>query len=167
MQDPQAGANNSQFALQKIYVQDISFEAPNSPDIFTKQDFVPDINLQLNVQTRELDESLKQAGGTHEVILNITVTAKNKADEKTAYIVEVKQAGIFTAVNFPQGDLDAMLRSYCPNILFPYARELVSNLVERGGFPQFLLAPINFDALYQQFLDKERSTEAPASTTQH
>lgn len=141
-----AQASGQQFAIQKIYVKDVSFEAPAAPQVFT-QEWQPQHNLELNTSAKAIAEDV------YEVVLALTVTATNQ--EKTAFLVEAQQCGIFTVAGFPEADLAAMLGSYCPTILFPYARETVSELVTRGGFPQLLLAPVNFDALYAQHL-KER-----------
>lgn len=134
------------FAIQKIYVKDISFEAPNAPQIFTEE-WEPQVNLDLGTNTQGVAEH------TYEVVLSLTVTVNNK--DKTAYLVEIQQAGIFHLEGFPDSVLRNMLGSFCPNILFPYAREAVSDIVTRGGFPQMLLNPINFDALYQQHLEQQ------------
>jgi len=134
------------FAIQKIYVKDLSFEAPNSPQCFTEE-WNPEVNLDLNTSAQGVAEN------NFEVLLSITVTVKNK--DQNAYLVEVQQAGIFHLENFPEDMLRAMLGSFCPNILFPYAREAVSDAVTRGGFPQLLLNPINFDALYEQHLQQQ------------
>ena len=135
-----------QFHIQKIYTRDISFEAPNSPKIFTEK-WEPQNNLDLNTNASPI------ADKTFEVVLSLTVTAK--LGDNTAYLVEVHQAGIFTIDGFSDEDTHAMLGSFCPNILFPYAREAVSDIVTRGGFPQLLLAPINFDALYEQHMQQQ------------
>lgn len=137
--------NQRQFALQKIYVKDLSFETPNSPEVFTKE-WKPDVNVELDTKGREV------APNVHEVVLGVTVTVK--MDEKVAYLVEIHQAGIFAIVGFPDDEKSAMLGSYCPNVLFPFAREVVSDLVTKGGFPQLLLSPVNFDALYQQHMER-------------
>ncbi len=134
------------FNIQKIYTKDISFEAPNSPKVFTET-WEPNNNLDINTNAHKL------ADNVYEVILSVTVTAKVKED--TAYLVEVHQAGIFSLEGFSDTDLHGMLGSFCPNILFPYARETISDLVTRGGFPQLLLAPINFDALYEQHMQQQ------------
>ena len=139
-----------QFALQKIYTKDISFETPNSPDSFT-QEWKPDVNVELNTSGKRITDEL------HEVVLAITVTAKLGDD--TAFLVEVKQAGIFGIVGYSQQEMEAMLGSYCPNVLFPYAREAISDLITRGGFPQLLLAPVNFDAIYQEHLNKQAAAK--------
>ncbi|HEY9198335.1 MAG TPA: protein-export chaperone SecB [Gammaproteobacteria bacterium] len=140
--NPQAG---KQFGIQKIYVKDMSFETPNSPAIFT-QDWRPEINLELNSQASKI------ADGVHEVVLSLTVTAK--LGDNTAYLAEVQQAGIFAMQGFDEPELAPMLGAFCPGTLYPYARETVTDLVARGGFPQLVLAPINFDALYAQQIQK-------------
>jgi len=142
--------NAKEFGIQKIYIKDVSFETPNSPEIFREQ-WQPDINLQLNNNTKAIEENI------HEVVLTLTVTAK--IGEKTAFLIEVQQAGIFNIKGYTEQEMGAMAGAYCPNILFPYARETISDLVTRGGFPQLLLAPINFDALYQQHLQQGNKAE--------
>jgi preprotein translocase subunit SecB len=144
---------HGRLGIQKIYVKDISFETPNSPQIF-REKWEPDVSLQLSNNAATLSE------GVHEVTLTLTVTAK--IQDKTAYLVEVHQAGIFNIEGFEQNAVAAMVGSYCPNILFPYARETVSDIVTRGGFPQLLLAPVNFEALYAQHLEqmKKRAEQA-------
>jgi preprotein translocase subunit SecB len=145
-------------AIQKIYVKDLSFETPNSPQMFLDKidKWEPEINLQLSNSASALKED------THEVVLSVTVTAKIK--DKTAFLVEVQLAGIFNMVGFDKAQLAAWMGSYCPQLLFPYAREVVSDLVTRGGFPQLLLAPINFDALYRQHLEQGNTAQAGEST---
>jgi preprotein translocase subunit SecB len=135
-----------QFGIQRIYIKDISFEAPGSPQAFNDQ-WEPQFNLDLNTSATNIGEH------NFEVFLHVTVTANN--NEKTAFLVEVQQAGIFHIEDFPDEVVRNMLGSFCPNILFPYAREAVSDIVTRGGFPQLLLSPINFDALYQQHLQQQ------------
>lgn len=144
-----------QFSIQKIYVKDVSFETPNSPTAFMEE-WKPAVNLDLNTNAQSIAEN------TYEVVLSITATVKN--NDKNAYLIEVQQAGIFNLAGFKENDLGAMLGSFCPNILFPYAREVVSDLVARGGFPQMLLAPINFDALYEQHLQQQNQ---PAEEQKH
>ncbi|MGD9389929.1 MAG: protein-export chaperone SecB [Thioalkalispiraceae bacterium] len=134
-----------QFAINKIYIKDVSFESPNSPAQFTAE-WKPESNLELNTNGKPLEDNV------YEVVLSLTVTVKNQ--EQTAYLVEVQQCGIFSIAGFNDEDLSHMLGSFCPNILFPYAREAVSDLVTRGGFPQLLLAPVNFDALYAQHVQQ-------------
>ena len=153
--NPQAG---KQFSIQKIYVKDMSFETPNSPAIFT-QDWRPEINLELNSQANKVTE------GVHEVVLSLTVTAK--LGDNTAYLAEVQQAGIFTLQGFEEPELRPMLGAFCPGTLYPYARESVSDLVARGGFPQLVLAPINFDALYAEQVQKLRAQVVDPAQAQH
>jgi preprotein translocase subunit SecB len=141
-------APQGQLNLQKIYVKDISYEAPSTPGIFTETEWTPQINLQLNTETKALDEN-----GQYEIVLRLTVTASD--NDKTAYLVEVHQAGIFTIKGFSEQDMTYMMGSYCPNILFPFAREVIASLVTHGGFPQLLLTPVNFDALLAQSMNQQ------------
>lgn len=134
-----------QFTIQKIYIKDVSFESPNSPAVFTEE-WKPESNLELNTNGKKLEDNV------YEVMLSLTVTVKN--NDKVAHLVEIQQCGIFSISGFNDQDLSHMLGSFCPNILFPYAREAVSDLVTRGGFPQLLLAPVNFDALFAQHLQQ-------------
>jgi len=155
-QTPGAGAEQGQrqFGIQRIYTKDLSFETPNSPAIF-KEQWTPDTSLNLNTEVQQLEE------GLFEVSLSVTVTSK--LGDKTAFLVEVKQAGIFNLSGFSQQEAGKMLGAYCPNLLFPYAREVVSDLVNKGSFPQLLLSPVNFDVLYmqrQQQLAQEQAKQA-------
>ena len=144
-------AGEKQFAIQKIYTKDISFETPNSPKIFTKK-WEPSLDLNLGTNVENLENSM------YEISLSITATVK--INDTTAYLVEIKQAGIFTITGFSEQEMGPMLGSFCPNILFPYAREAISDLVNKGGFPQLILAPVNFDALYMQHLQQnQQNTE--------
>ncbi len=142
--------NNKQFELQRIYLKDVSFETPNSPQIFL-QEWKPKIDLQLGTETDRLDE------GVYEVMLKVTVT--NTVGDKTAFLAEVEQAGIFIMRGFEDSEMTHMLGSYCPNVLFPYAREAISDLVTKGSFPQFLLAPVNFDALLAQHMQDQQAKQ--------
>nr|Q31E80.1 RecName: Full=Protein-export protein SecB [Hydrogenovibrio crunogenus XCL-2] len=135
-----------QFAIQKVYTRNVSFEAPNSPEIFT-QDFQPQLDVDLNVESRSLE------GGVFHVVVRVTATTK--MDDKTAFLCEVEQAGIFTLMGFDEGETNYLLGVQCPNTLFPYAREAVSDLVTRGGFPQLLLEPVNFEGIYADHLQKQ------------
>lgn len=145
-----------QFTIQRIYTKDLSFESPNSPVIFTEK-WEPKINVDLNTGSNMISE------GLYEVELNMTVTAK--LGEKTAYLVEAKQAGIFTINGFNEADLSGMLHSYCPNVLFPFIREVISDVVTKGSFPQMVLAPINFDALYAQHLQQRQAEDSAQGDT--
>jgi preprotein translocase subunit SecB len=140
-----ASTPEKQFSIQKIYVKDVSFETPNSPDVFTRK-WEPKVEFNLSSNARQLQDDLFE--------VTVTTTLTVTIEEKTAYLVEVCQAGIFALVNFEEDELGPLLGSYCPNVLFPYAREAVSDLVTRGGFPPMLLAPINFDALYAQHMQQ-------------
>lgn len=130
-----------QFSIQKIYTKDISFETPHSPGIFSTE-WDPVVNMQLSSDSLKINEELT------EVVLTVTITTK--LGDKTAYLVEIHIAGVFLIKEFPQEMIDHMAATVCPNILFPFAREIVSDLVTRGGFPQLLLTPVNFEALYAQ-----------------
>lgn len=146
-----AAAEGPQLVIQKIYVKDISFEAPNTPHSFTEQT-APNIDLHLQ------SKATQHEGAIHEVVLTVTVTAK--LGEKTVFLVEVQQAGVFVIQGFAPEDLARTLGSFCPNLLFPYAREAVSDVVTRGGFPQLLLAPVNFDAIYAHLQQQQKSQGA-------
>ncbi|MGE0482867.1 MAG: protein-export chaperone SecB [Gammaproteobacteria bacterium] len=143
-----------QLAIQKIYLKDLSFEAPNSPQVFTEQ-----LNPKADVQFA--NQALALGDDNHEVVL--TVTVKVQQDERVIYLVEVQQAGIFTVRGFPAEHLPAILATACPNTLFPFAREAICDAVVKGGFPQLLLAPVNFEILYAQEL-RRRQAEAGAAS---
>lgn len=144
-----------QFAIQKLYIKDVSFESPNAPNMF-RESFEPVVEFNLNSAVQALPED------HYEVALTITATVKS--GETTAYLVEVCQAGIFTLSNFNGQEMGHMLSSFCLSILYPYAREAVSDLVIKGGFPPLLLAPVNFDALYAQHM-AQQAAPAPATAT--
>ncbi len=137
----QAAAPEAQFKLQRIYCKDISFETPNSPSMFLGE-WKPQMDLQLNTEMKKLDDD------NYEVVLTVTVTVKS--GDKTAFLAEVQQGGIFNISGVPEEQMNPVIGITCPNILFPYAREVVSDLVNRGSFPQLLLAPVNFEAIYAQ-----------------
>ena len=140
------------FEIQKVYIKDVSLETPNSPLIFTEQ-WQPQTEVRLETAGTPLTEDL------FESVLTLTMTAK--LGERTAYLVEVQQAGLFTLRGFEEAQLGHMLHSFCPNILFPFAREALADLVGKGGFPPLLLNPINFDALYMQRMQQQQQQEAP------
>ena len=136
-----------QFAIQRIYAKDISFETPSSPAIFRKE-WKPDLKLDLNVKHEKIED------GVYEVVL--TLTATNKVEDDVAFLCEVHQAGIFSiGEEVQEGQLAHMLGSFCPNILFPYARECVASLVNRATFPQLNLAPVNFDAIFARHMQQQ------------
>jgi len=147
-------SNQPQFALQRIYVKDQSFESPNAPQIFQEQ-WRPQVNLDLNTSHEKISDN------QYEVVLSLTVTAK--VEEKTAYLIEVQQAGIFMVQNIEGAQLGQMLGSYCPTILFPYARETIDTAAAKGSFPALMLAPVNFDAIYAQAV-KQRQEQQAAQT---
>jgi preprotein translocase subunit SecB len=149
-QQPQA-----QFQLQKLYVKDVSFELPNAPQIF-QEDGQVEIKLNLSQKVEKLSENV------HEVILTVTVTAN--LDNKTAYLAEVQQAGIFSLVGLSEQAHHAALNTLCPHTLFPYARRVITDLVAEGGFPPLVLQPINFDQIYAQRL-REAQEQAQANAT--
>ena len=137
-----AAANaDKQILIQKLYMKDASFEAPNTPAVYSKE-WNPSINLNIQTRNTLVTEDL------HEVVL--IVTAEAKLEEETAFIVEIQQAGVFMIKGFSQEENRQIIGAYCPNLLFPFAREAVTDLVGKGGFPGLLLQPINFDALYLQ-----------------
>ncbi|PTU31608.1 protein-export chaperone SecB [Stenotrophobium rhamnosiphilum] len=153
-QTPPAGR---QVLLQKMYVKDASLEVPQAPQIFTRQ-WQPETDVQVNTQYTNLGDN------NHQVMLSVTVTAKAGTD--VGFLVEVHQAGIFTITGFDEVELGAVLGGYAPGLLFPFAREAVADLVQRAGFPQLLLQPINFDQLYidhQQRAKAEQAGQAEGS----
>lgn len=143
-------ANEKNIAVQRIYISDASLEVPNAPKVF-QGEWKPEVDVQLNTATSALGND------HHEVALRVTVTAKQGED--TAYIVEVKQAGIFQITGFEEGELRQALGAYCPNLLFPYVREACTELVNKASFPQFILQPVNFDAVYQQHLNSLKKAQ--------
>ena len=140
---PQDAVASASFNVQKIYLKDVSFEAPNTPMVFSEQG-QPELNMGLNQKVAKL------ADGVFEVVLGVTLTCK--IEDKTIYLVEVAQAGIFGLTGFDEQNLDAMLGIHCPNVLFPYARQTVSDLISNGGFPPFYLQPMNFEGVYAEGL---------------
>jgi preprotein translocase subunit SecB len=145
-----------QFLVQRIYTKDISFEAPNSPAIF-QENWTPEIKVGLSSETR------KPGDDNLEVTLKVSVEAKH--EDKTVFLVEVQQGGLFLAQGFSEQEMEAVIGVAAPNVLFPYAREAISDLVTRGSFPQFVLQPVNFEALYaqqRQAKAAEAADESPA-----
>lgn len=144
--------------IQRVYVKDLSFEAPHTPHVF-KEIWTPQLNLELNIETKPLEEEF-----LYEVTLQVSIHVKN--GDTQAFLVDVKQAGIFRVVGANPDQLDHILRSFCPQMLYPYAREVVSDLASRGSFPQLLLAPISFDNLYLQEKAARAEKEAKEATLQ-
>lgn len=135
------------FGIEKLYVKDLSVEVPNSPEIFLEQE-APQVGIQLNTSGRGVGE------GVYEVVLTVTVTAK--IGEKTVFLVEVGQAGIFRIVNIPEEQLEPLVAIACPNVLFPYAREAISDAVTRAGFQPIVLQPVNFESMYMQRMQEQQ-----------
>ncbi len=144
---PTENATEQQFVIQKIYLKDISFESPQAPDIFVVTEWSPEVNVQVANNARKLGE------GVFETALTITATATH--NNETIYLAEVQYAGVFTIAGFDEASAQQILGAYCPNLLQPYIRETVSDLVMKGGFPQLILQPINFDHLYAQHLSEQ------------
>ncbi len=151
------GTETRSLAIQRIYVKDVSFESPRSPQVFS-EDWRPRVDVNLTSEARPFAPNLFE--------VELVVTVSVKVGESTAFLVEVHQAGVFQLTGFTDKELGPMLGSYCPNILFPFAREVVSDLVSKGGFPQFLLAPVNFDALYSHHLQTRQAEGASAGPQQ-
>jgi len=149
-------AAESQFAIQKIYLKDVSLESPNAPMVFNDGEWKPEINVQINTTHQVFGE------GLYEVVLTVTVTARQ--NEKTAFLVEVKQAGLFSLSGFPQENLGGMLGAYCPETLFPFAREAIADFINKGGFPPLLLSPVNFNAVYAQQVQQQQAAAAGQET---
>lgn len=146
------------FGIEKIYVKDLSLEIPHAPEVFLSGE-QPQVDVQLHNEGKAIDD------GMYQVVLTVTVTAK--AGEKTLFLVEVAQAGVFQIRNLPEPDLEPFLATACPNILFPYARETVSDIVGRAGFPPVYLAPVNFEAIYLQRLQQAQEQDAPKIEIAH
>ena len=139
------------FGIEKLYIKDLSVEVPNAPEIFLERE-APQVEIQLNTSGRGVGE------GVFEVILTVTVTAK--FGEQTVFLVEVGQAGIFRIMNVPEDQIEPLIAVACPNILFPYARETVSDAVTRAGFSPIVLQPVNFEAMYMQRMQEQTAASA-------
>ncbi|MDZ7645286.1 MAG: protein-export chaperone SecB [Woeseiaceae bacterium] len=135
-------AQGKRVSIQKIYVKDFSFESPRTPEVFTSGEWNPKTNLNLRSAHTPVSEDI------HEVVLTITVEAKH--DDKTIFLIELHQAGLFQISGYSEQEVAAVVGSFCPGTLFPYARESIAGIVSKGGFPEFVLQPINFDALYAE-----------------
>ena len=140
------------FAIEKIYLKDLSVEVPNAPEIFSERE-APTVEVDMNSQAREVQ------AGVFEVVLKVTITAKTK--DKSMFLVEAAQAGLFQIRNVPPQDVGALLGVACPNTLFPYVRETISTVTARAGFPPVVLAPMTFDGLYQQQLAQQAAGAKP------
>lgn len=142
------------FSIEKIYVKDLSLEIPHAPKVFMQRE-TPKVDVQLHNKGEMVEE------GIYETVLTVTVTAK-LSDDRTLFLVEAAQAGIFQIRDVPAEDMEPILGITCPNILFPYVREVISDLVSRAGFPPVLLNPVNFDLMYQQRLAEQEAAAATA-----
>ena len=145
-----------QLSITKIYVKDFSFESPQSPGVFRTNEWSPKTSLNLRSTHTPVD------GDFHEVVLTISVEAKD--GDKTVFLVELHQAGLFEVTGHTPDEAGMLFGSFCPNILFPYARESISTMIQKGGFPEFVLQPINFDALYMQGLQQQQEQAASSET---
>lgn len=141
-------------SIGKIYTKDFSFESPQAPAIFQQTEWQPQTDLNLRSSHTAVSEQ------HHEIVLTVTVEAK--ADDKTLFLIELQQAGLFEISGYEGEEMGAIIGSFCPNILFPYARETIASLIQKGGFPEFVLQPINFDALYLQSKQQQAATQAAA-----
>ena len=153
MADEKATEADKRISITKIYQKDFSFESPQSPDVFRSGDWKPQTNLNLRSSHNDVE------GDIHEVVLTVTVEAKE--EDKSLFLVELAQAGLFEIAGYDKEEFAAIIGSFCPNILFPYAREAIAAAIQKGGFPEFVLQPINFDALYMQSR-KQAEAEAEA-----
>ena len=152
-------ARQQQFSVQRIYTKDLSFESPATPQVFRKQ-WQPKVSVDLNSRSNAIDQE-----GNFEVVLSITVTAR--IDEETAFLIEVQQAGIFYVTGFEGEELRRILGTAAPNILFPYARETIDTVCVKGAFPAIMLAPVNFDAVYQQALTQAQAAAQGGAAATH
>lgn len=143
-------------SISKVYLKDFSFESPQAPAIFTSGEWKPQTNLNLRSSHNDIENDV------HEVVLTITVEAKD--GDKTLFLVEIQQSGLFEIAGYSGEEFNAIIGSFCPNILFPYARESVAGIIQKGGFPEFVLQPINFDALYMQSRQQAAAQAAQAES---
>jgi len=160
MAEQEARTPEKHVSVVKIYVKDFSFESPQTPNIFNAKEWAPSTNLNLRSSHSPISDTL------HEVVLTITVDAKEKDSDKTIFLVELQQAGVFDVGGYEKEEMAVLIGSFCPGVLYPYAREAIAGIIQKGGFPEFVLQPINFDALYQQSL-QQKQAEAAAATETH
>ena len=159
MAEEQAAKQQQQFTVQRIYTKDLSFESPSTPAVFMKQ-WQPKVTVELNTKSDAIDTE-----GNFEVVLSITITAK--IEDETAFLIEVQQAGIFYIKGFEGEDLRRILGTAAPNVLFPYARETIDTVCVKGAFPAIMLAPVNFDAVYQQALVQSQTAAKGGTAATH
>jgi preprotein translocase subunit SecB len=153
----EATAPKKQFAILKLYVKDVSFESPGTPHSLSYKQWAPKVDLNLTNTHTQVE------GDTYEAVLSITVTVSH--EDKTAFLIEIQQAGLFSIAGFDDQELKYLIGSQCMSILFPYARETISSLSANGGFPPLILAPVNFDALYQQHLQQNQAQQDEPEAT--
>jgi len=166
MAEPDKQESDKRLAIVKLYLKDLSFESPQAPEVFRGKEWAPQTNLNLRSSHNAMGDNM------HEIVLTVTVDAKEKDTDKTIFLIELQQAGIFEIAGYSNEEMSALVGSMCPGILFPYARETVASIVQKGGFPEFILQPINFDALYLQSLQqRQESAEGngsqPTTTETH
>ena len=149
--------DQKQLSISKMYIKDFSFESPKAPEVFRSREWQPQTDLNLRSSHRPIEGE----DDLHEVTLTVTVDAKE--GESTLFLVELQQAGLFQISGYSEEEFGAIVGSFCPNILFPYARETIANAVQKGGFPEFILQPINFDALYMQSRQQAAQQQAEAA----
>jgi preprotein translocase subunit SecB len=159
MAEQEAQTPEKRLSVVKIYAKDFSFESPQSPDIFNAKEWAPSTNLNLRSAHSPVSDTL------HEVVLTITVEAKEKEGDKTIFLVELQQAGVFDISGYEKEEMGVLIGSFCPGVLYPYAREAIAGIIQKGGFPEFVLQPINFDALYQQSLQQQQADVAASAET--
>jgi preprotein translocase subunit SecB len=157
MTDEQKAGDDKRISIAKIYLKDFSFESPQAPAVFRSGEWKPQTNLNLRSSHNEVE------GSVHEVVLTITVEAKE--EDKTIFLVELHQAGLFEISGYEKDEFSAIIGSFCPNMLFPYAREAIAATIQKGGFPEFVLQPINFDALYMQSMQQKAAEQAKGAET--
>lgn len=161
MAEDEKAAADKRLSIVKIYIKDFSFESPQAPGVFRTEDWSPQTNLNLRSSHTAVDEQF------HEVVLTITIEAKAKDDDKTLFLIELHQAGLFDISGYNEQEFGALVGSFCPNILFPYARESLASMIQKGGFPEFILQPLNFDALYAQSLQQQQQQTGAAKAETH
>jgi len=159
MAEQEAQNPEKRLSVVKIYVKDFSFESPQSPGIFNAKAWAPNTNLNLRSAHSPI------SGDLHEVVLTLTVDAREKDSDKTIFLVELQQAGVFDISGYEKEEMGVLIGSFCPGVLYPYAREAIAWIIQKGGFPEFVLQPINFDALYLQA--KQQAAEQGAKTEAH
>ena len=158
MAEQEANTPEKRLSVVKIYVKDFSFESPQAPTVFNAQEWAPKTNLNLRSAHSPVSDTF------HEVVLTITVEAKEKDSDKAIFLVELQQAGVFDISGYEKEEMGVLIGSFCPGVLYPYAREAIAGIIQKGGFPEFVLQPINFEALYAQSLEQQQAEAAAAET---